>query len=200
MIQHAEIALAANESYPYPVSGDFIYVRKLQYGGGNAGSERRVDIAVLGQSVFPVFEGGKKFSFRRPFNALQISNPNAFSITIGFYTGFGEVGIVDSEPLGQRPQNWSVSAKTVAVPGVLEPLNATELFCDVLWIKAKVTNTDYILWGFDPVVAGFELVPGEVVKIDAPYASKIDANRVYIDAVVAGEGVKWMRQGTASGL
>lgn len=81
-------------------------------------------------------------------------------------------------------------AMVVPVPGVALPIAPISIPAMSVTIKANRTNTNYIYVGgalTATAILGFRLSPGETVSLDID-----DANKVYIDAVVAGEGVTYI--------
>lgn len=83
-------------------------------------------------------------------------------------------------------------AKTVT-PGTAVALAASATPARVVKIKAFADNTDKVVVGSSGVVAalatrkGIELAPGEAVDIRID-----DVSKVYVDSVVAGEGVAYV--------
>lgn len=84
-------------------------------------------------------------------------------------------------------------AKNVATPGTAEPLSATSVPCRWLMIRANKANTGSIYLGNAEVSSadGVELFGTEPTffpPIDEH--NRYDLSRIYIDADVAGEGVR----------
>jgi len=83
--------------------------------------------------------------------------------------------------------------KTVVAAGTAEKLVATATACRQVTITALLTNNDYVVVGSSTVVAasgtrrGIPLVAGQSITMDID-----DVSKIYIDAVVTGEGVSFM--------
>jgi len=83
--------------------------------------------------------------------------------------------------------------KTVAVAGTAEKLITAATACRQVTITALLTNTDYVVVGASTVVAaegtrrGTPLVAGQAITMDID-----DVSKIYLDAVVAGEGVSFL--------
>lgn len=81
---------------------------------------------------------------------------------------------------------------TVDTIGHPEPLSDTEMIVAHVDIMALATNTDNIALGAKDVraIAGnesfWELEPKNIWSLD-----NVDLSTIYIDAVVAGEGIRW---------
>lgn len=81
--------------------------------------------------------------------------------------------------------------KTVASPGTAEPLVATSTACKKIILTPRPTNTDVVYWGGSNVsaVSGSE-VGMPIAGLGAMATIEIDdVAKIYIDSVVAGEGV-----------
>lgn len=84
----------------------------------------------------------------------------------------------------------------VTVPGTAVPLVGSSLYAKSVVIQARPSNTDFVQIG-DSSVQNFSLAPGKSVEIhgdnmDNGTSGKLDLNSIYVDAIVAGEGVYFM--------
>lgn len=83
--------------------------------------------------------------------------------------------------------------KTVTAPGTAEALVAVPTGCRKVIVTALITNTDYVVVGASTVVAaegtrrGTPLTAGQSLEIEIS-----DVGLLFIDAVVAGEGVSFI--------
>uniref|UniRef100_A0A6M3IM53 Uncharacterized protein n=1 Tax=viral metagenome TaxID=1070528 RepID=A0A6M3IM53_9ZZZZ len=83
--------------------------------------------------------------------------------------------------------------KTVTTPGTAVALVAVATGCRRLVVTALITNTDYVVVGASTVVAaeatrrGTPLVAGQSLELEIS-----DVSLIFIDAVVAGEGVSFI--------
>ncbi|OGG65120.1 hypothetical protein A2Z56_02415 [Candidatus Kaiserbacteria bacterium RIFCSPHIGHO2_12_45_16] len=81
----------------------------------------------------------------------------------------------------------------VAAAGTAEALSATSVPCRAVLINARPENTDQVVVGASTVVAaaatrrGIAIVPGGSVLLRVT-----DVNKIYVDAVVTGEGVSFV--------
>lgn len=80
----------------------------------------------------------------------------------------------------------------VAVAGIAEPLSATSVPCKGVLVSASTDNTDLIVAGGADVIAalatreGTPLYPG-----DHDTENVTDLNQVYVDVLIAGDGVTY---------
>lgn len=85
------------------------------------------------------------------------------------------------------------SGRKTVTAGAAGQLTATATPSRVVKVKAFVENTDKVVIGGSAVVAalatrqGYELAPGESVDIRID-----DVSKIYLDAVVTGEGVEYV--------
>jgi len=83
--------------------------------------------------------------------------------------------------------------KNVTTAGTAVQLSTSSVACRMVEIQAKPENTDSIVVGASTVVAaaasrrGIALVPGATVSLRVT-----DLNKLYLDAVVSGEGVSYV--------
>ena len=101
------------------------------------------------------------------------------------YYGGGSSAAKDTTPTG-----FEDGRKTVTTAGTRVPLSATSVACKKVTVTAMYENTDNVVVGGSTVVAavltrqGTPLTPGQSIDI-----SINDLNKIYLDAVVSGEGV-----------
>ena len=83
--------------------------------------------------------------------------------------------------------------KTVTTPGTAVPLVAVPTGCRKVVVTALITNSDYIVVGASTVVAaeaprrGTPLTAGQSIEIEIS-----DVSKIYIDAIIPGEGVSFI--------
>ena len=84
--------------------------------------------------------------------------------------------------------------KTIGTPGTEEPLHADQAVADgfTVMVKALHTNTDAVVVGANGLTTGtgYPLYPGEEVGL-----AVTNLNLIYVDAVVATEGVAFIAEG-----
>lgn len=85
--------------------------------------------------------------------------------------------------------------KTVTTPGTAEALVSSNTICRKVTIMAELDNTDYVVVGDSTVVAalgtrrGIPLSAGMSITLEVQ-----DLITLYIDAVIATEGVTYLYQ------
>lgn len=90
-------------------------------------------------------------------------------------------------------ENIGDGLQLVAAAGTAEQLSATSLPCRAVLVQARPENTGNVVVGSSTVVAaagtrrGIALVPGQNVLLRVT-----DVDKLYVDAVVSGEGVSFV--------
>jgi len=101
--------------------------------------------------------------------------------------------------VGSVAMAWVALTKTVAVPGVAEPLVAVQTFASRFLLTAKKAtgaNTGNVYLGDSTVNRTSNqqtlLSAGDAIGLDSPLGTKFDLAQLYLDAATAGDGLTGM--------
>lgn len=215
-IQKSTFTLTSNQTYPLPVTGDFICV--LPSSDTGDGTSEVISVNPMGQPELK-FLGGVRttIKYKKPFELLQIKNLQALAKTVEIITGFGEfdvrdgtliqfrqtnvvktVSIIDPLPVQIQASSTSgiteltklIGTKAVALAATPEVIYVGAALCRHLKLQAATTNTDLIRIG-DVTGQHLYLAPGQIEEWLIPLGFSMSLGTLYCRVAVNGESVNY---------